>query len=825
MKITNVSPGALVVSDISGGQSGQALVLPLGSTITIFNQQAQESLQLAAYITAGLVVVVNSDEPTTGTSVANADAAAIPLAGDLSGTPLTASVDRIRGVALLGTPTAGQVLTAISGVAAAWQAPSGGGGGGQWTTTGNDIYYSTGNVGVGTASPLFVFQTFSASNGAVGISGVAPGIQMSNVANFSGMSQYAFFGMATSSGQYFPDASAGDLCINSGRDVIFGVNGLPPTVPTESFRIVASGKVGIGTATPRQALEIAGNLAQGDFTTAGSTFVGRVGSGGLFSSMNGGSSGLEIESTNLGGSFSQKLHLMTHSFGISSGRRLTVDENGNVGIGTDTPAYLLDVAGSVNIGGNLTATGLINLGAGNISNGDSSTVIGIGNTSSGRASFAAGEGNSATAHNAIAGGGETNTASGDDSFIAGGSHNTNSGFAGFSSGILCAASGYNSFASGFKAKANHTNAFVWGDSTDANFSSTADNQFLIRATGGVGIGTGAPAYALDVTGDINTTGTFRINGSPISGGGVGGSGTPTVIPIWNGASSLANSPIQADTSAPSVYFFGTSASGAYSFCLGYPTNSVSGPYSAIIGGADSNVSGSASFACGYKHTVSGSNSFAACAQNIVSGDVAFAAGWSARAVHQGAFVWADSQGYGGTLTPFSSTANDQFLIRASGGVGIGTNSPAKMLDVAGSAQFGSGKFILDASVAADLEIADYTNGAFLGVSGPGSYIAMGNGAGPSFQIALDRQYLNSLNIVTNGGAGNGKGVIFDYATGNVGVGGFASAPASALHVTSDSVTTGETGVTVDIPGIGTRRILVGAADSAGSGFRTLMVAN
>jgi hypothetical protein len=52
------------------------------------------------------------------------------------------------------------------------------------------------------------------------------------------------------------------------------------------------------------------------------------------------------------------------------------------------------------------------------------------------------------------------------------------------------------FAAGRRAKANHTGAFVWGDSTDADFASTANNQFLIRASGGVGIGTASPAAQL-----------------------------------------------------------------------------------------------------------------------------------------------------------------------------------------------------------------------------------------------------------------------------------------------------------------------------------------
>lgn len=66
--------------------------------------------------------------------------------------------------------------------------------------------------------------------------------------------------------------------------------------------------------------------------------------------------------------------------------------------------------------------------------------------------------------------------------------------------------------------------------------------------------------------------------------------------------------------------------------------------------------------------------------NEAGGSYSFAAGQQAKALHQGAFVWADSQN-----APFASTANDQFLIRAQGGVGIGTASPDATLTVNGSA--------------------------------------------------------------------------------------------------------------------------------------------
>jgi hypothetical protein len=46
--------------------------------------------------------------------------------------------------------------------------------------------------------------------------------------------------------------------------------------------------------------------------------------------------------------------------------------------------------------------------------------------------------------------------------------------------------------------AAHAGTFVWADSTNARFASTAQDQFLIRATGGVGIGTDSPEAPLHV---------------------------------------------------------------------------------------------------------------------------------------------------------------------------------------------------------------------------------------------------------------------------------------------------------------------------------------
>lgn len=101
-------------------------------------------------------------------------------------------------------------------------------------------------------------------------------------------------------------------------------------------------------------------------------------------------------------------------------------------------------------------------------------------------------------------------------------------------GVRNAALGNASFAAGYRARAQHNGAFVWADGTDATFSSTAPNQFLIRASGGVGIGVSNPGAALDVAGSVRA-GAFEGNGSgltSLSGGNLmpGSIGTSALGP-------------------------------------------------------------------------------------------------------------------------------------------------------------------------------------------------------------------------------------------------------------------------------------------------------
>ncbi|MEM1115283.1 MAG: hypothetical protein AAF845_01260 [Bacteroidota bacterium] len=137
--------------------------------------------------------------------------------------------------------------------------------------------------------------------------------------------------------------------------------------------------------------------------------------------------------------------------------------------------------------------------------------------------------------------------------------------------------------------------------------------------------------------------------------------------------------------------FGNTASGTESTVGGGVSNRASGDRSTAGGGQFNTASGFAATlgggrlntASGFLSTVPGGES------NFATGSYSFAAGHYARAVHQGAFVWSDDSR--APADPLVSTGPRQFLVRAAGGVGIGTNDPTTQFDVARTIS-GNGNF-------------------------------------------------------------------------------------------------------------------------------------
>ncbi len=126
-------------------------------------------------------------------------------------------------------------------------------------------------------------------------------------------------------------------------------------------------------------------------------------------------------------------------------------------------------------------------------NGDTATVGG-------------GENNTVSAEWATVAGGNTNTASGNGANVAGGANNIASGaHATVLGGSKNTASGNQSLAAGVDSNAATTGAFVWSDDSSGatQLTSTVDNQFLARASGGFTLWTNA----------TNTVGATLASGS------------------------------------------------------------------------------------------------------------------------------------------------------------------------------------------------------------------------------------------------------------------------------------------------------------------------
>jgi hypothetical protein len=84
--------------------------------------------------------------------------------------------------------------------------------------------------------------------------------------------------------------------------------------------------------------------------------------------------------------------------------------------------------------------------------------------------------------------GDTCSVSGENSVIIG--------------GVGSSVTGDISYALGRRAKNNHNGTYVFSDNEDSDFSSSADKQFIMRFSGGVGVGTASPNSQLHIGGSF-----------------------------------------------------------------------------------------------------------------------------------------------------------------------------------------------------------------------------------------------------------------------------------------------------------------------------------
>jgi len=200
--------------------------------------------------------------------------------------------------------------------------------------------------------------------------------------------------------------------------------------------------------------------------------------------------------------------------GTTDGQALEIKVNGQRALRLEPDSVSPNlVGGSV---GNLAAVGVQGVviggggetGAPNETHGSFTTLSGgYANailSQSDYSTVAGGSGNTVdlSSQYAAIGGGQQNLINSNSwwSVVGGGEMNqidTNANWSVVPGGRYNEAGGNLSLAAGYRAKAIHTGAFVWADTTDADFSSSADNQFAVRAAGGVQFETGGSGMSLD----------------------------------------------------------------------------------------------------------------------------------------------------------------------------------------------------------------------------------------------------------------------------------------------------------------------------------------
>ncbi len=153
-----------------------------------------------------------------------------------------------------------------------------------------------------------------------------------------------------------------------------------------------------------------------------------------------------------------------------------------------SPGAATGVVGAQGNEAGLMAT--VSGGAGNRAIGPSSVISG-GFTNVAEEAFAViggGAQNRATGKYATVAGGSANLAQGTYGTVGGGRENQTLGaYSVITGGRDNLAKADYAQAAGRRAKALHKGSFVWGDSTDEDFASERDDQFLIRASGGVSL--------------------------------------------------------------------------------------------------------------------------------------------------------------------------------------------------------------------------------------------------------------------------------------------------------------------------------------------------
>ena len=238
----------------------------------------------------------------------------------------------------------------------------------QWTTTGSNIHYNTGNVGIGTGTPGFKLSVVGPSVGtAIGsIQLSTPGLAQGERSSLSYSS--TFQGTSDNIPRRTADIIAGFnggswgteyLSLNVGSAGNMNDN---QSVTLEKLRIQSNGYVGIGITNPTDKLHVDGNIK---ISTNGNGLIFSDGSKQTTAGI-GSANGLSTNGTIVMSADNDATGDGEIQSQINGVTKMIVKNNGKVGIANTNPQYPLDVTGDVNVTGTFRINGTPMTGTGTV---------------------------------------------------------------------------------------------------------------------------------------------------------------------------------------------------------------------------------------------------------------------------------------------------------------------------------------------------------------------------------------------------------------------------------------------------------------------------